>query len=61
MELEMDNAHNWLSNFLKFTPGSNVKTAKTENFWGKREKSPFYGQFLGDKKNSIKISPFSPS
>ena len=21
MELEMDNAHNWLLNFLKFTPG----------------------------------------
>ena len=35
-------------------PGGYIKTAKTENFSGKRGKSSFYGQFLSDKKISVK-------
>ena len=42
-------------------PGVCVTTQKMGKFLGKQEKSSFYGQFLSDKKISVKNSPFSPS
>ena len=50
-----------ISKKIRDIPGSNVKMLKSKKILWKRKNSPFYGQFLSDKKNSMQNSPFLPS